>query len=112
LQDEITLSVVRAIEPSLRQAEIERVKRKRPEDLDAYDLLLRAWPLVDTARPEGAVKALPLLKLALALEPDYALAHGRAARCYHQLYVRAGKHEEDRQEAIRHARAAACTWRR
>ena len=31
LQDEITLSVVGAIEPSLRQAEIERVKRKRPE---------------------------------------------------------------------------------
>jgi adenylate cyclase len=30
LQDEITLSVIGAIEPSLRQAEIERVKRKRP----------------------------------------------------------------------------------
>jgi adenylate cyclase len=30
LQDEITLNVVGAIEPSLRYAEIERVKRKRP----------------------------------------------------------------------------------
>ena len=98
--------MVGAIEPSLRQAEMERVKRKRPEDLDAYDLVLRARPYVDTAMPEGALKALPLLKRALALEPDYALAHGHAARCYHQLYVRAGKHEEDRQEAIRHARAA------
>ena len=44
LQDEITLSVVGAIEPSLRQAEIERAKRKRPENLDAYDLYLRALP--------------------------------------------------------------------
>jgi hypothetical protein len=35
LQDEITLSTVGAIEPSLRTAEIERVKRKRPENLDA-----------------------------------------------------------------------------
>ncbi|MGE5201631.1 MAG: adenylate/guanylate cyclase domain-containing protein, partial [Acidobacteriota bacterium] len=34
LQDEITLSVVGAIEPSLRQAEIERVKRRRPDDLN------------------------------------------------------------------------------
>ena len=34
LQDEITLSVVGAIEPSLRLAEIERVKRKRPDSLD------------------------------------------------------------------------------
>jgi adenylate cyclase len=31
VQDEITLSVVGAIEPSLRQAEIERAKRKRPD---------------------------------------------------------------------------------
>jgi adenylate cyclase len=42
LQDEIALSVVGAIEPSLRQTEIERVRRKRPESLDAYDLVLRA----------------------------------------------------------------------
>jgi adenylate cyclase len=54
LQDEITLSTVAAIEPSLRQAEIERAKRKRPENLDAYDLVLRATPLVDTGMPEGA----------------------------------------------------------
>src|SRR5262249_45625541 len=32
LQDEITVSTVAAIEPSLRQAEIERAKRKRPEN--------------------------------------------------------------------------------
>src|SRR5262249_30210490 len=45
LQDEITANVVGAIEPSLRQAEIERAKRKRPDSLDAYDLYLRAMPL-------------------------------------------------------------------
>ena len=39
LQDEIALSAVGAIEPSLRRAEVERVKRKRPDSLDAYDLL-------------------------------------------------------------------------
>jgi hypothetical protein len=40
LQDEITLSTVGGIEPSLRAAEIERVKRKRPENLDAGLTLL------------------------------------------------------------------------
>ena len=45
LQDEITMSVIGAIEPSVRQAEIERVKRKRPENLDAYDLALRGFLL-------------------------------------------------------------------
>ena len=38
LQDEITASVVGAIEPRLRTAEIERAKRKPPESLNAYDL--------------------------------------------------------------------------
>jgi adenylate cyclase len=41
LQDELTMSVIGAVEPSLRQAEVERVRRKRPDSLDAYDLFLR-----------------------------------------------------------------------
>ena len=53
IQDELTMNVVAAIEPSLRQAEIERVKRKRPDSLDAYDLVLRALPHVYTAMPDG-----------------------------------------------------------
>jgi len=106
LQDEITASVVGAIEPSLRQAEIERVKRKRPDSLDAYDLVLRATPFVDIPMPDGASQALPLLERALALEPDYALAHGYAAWCHEILFMRAGSGEDNRQAAIRHAHAA------
>jgi adenylate cyclase len=50
LQDEITLSVVGAIEPSLRLAEIERVKRKRADSLDAYKLSLTSIPVCPTAQ--------------------------------------------------------------
>lgn len=106
LQDEITLSVVGAIEPSLRNAEIERAKRKRPENLDAYDLVLRAIPYVYVAMPEEAANALPLLQQALALEPNYAGAHGWLAWCHEILFVRAGFKEENRAAAIHHARAA------
>jgi len=63
----------------LRQAEIERVKRKRPNNLDAYDLLLRALPDVYPALPDHARQALPLLETALSVENDYAAAHGFAA---------------------------------
>jgi len=42
LQDQVASSVVGAIEPKLRQSEIERAIRKPPESLDAYDLYLRA----------------------------------------------------------------------
>lgn len=106
LQDEITLSVVGAIEPSLREAEIARVKRKRPDNLDAYDLVLRAIPQVYMAVPEDAAKAVPLLERSLALEADYATAHGLLAWCHLILFVRAGLKEENRTAAIHHARAA------
>jgi TolB-like protein len=106
LQDEITLSVVGAIEPNLREAEIERVKRKRPDSLDAYDLVLRAIPHVYAAMPEETVKGIPLLEKALAMQADYAGAHGLLAWCHETLFVRAGHSEDNRVDAIRHARAA------
>jgi TolB-like protein/class 3 adenylate cyclase len=106
IQDELTMSVVAAIEPSLRQAEIERVKRKRPDNLDAYDLVLRAIPSVYPAMPDGAAKGLSLLERALEMEPDYALAHGFAAWCHEILFARGGFKEENRLGSIRHAHAA------
>ena len=106
LQDELTLNVIGAIEPSLRQAEIERAKRKRPENLDAYDLYLRAQPFAQVAMPGDAGKALALLDRALVLEPDYAAAHASAAWCYEQRYMRGGLREEDKAAGLHHARAA------
>jgi tetratricopeptide (TPR) repeat protein len=109
LQDEITLSVVGAIEPSLRFAEADRVKRKRPDSLDAYDLVLQAQGDVYTRMPEPAQKALVLLERALALDPTYALAHAYAAECHHSVFLRGGMQEERRTASIRHADAAiAC----
>jgi TolB-like protein len=106
LQDDITLSVVGAIEPSLRRAEVERVKRMRPDSLDAYDLVLRTQSDVYSGMPVRVTKALVLLEHALALDPAYALAHAFAAMCHHCLYLRAGLHEENRAASMRHAQAA------
>ena len=106
LQDEITLSVVGAIEPRLRFAEVERAKRKRPDNLDAYDLVLQALPDVYSRMPEPSAKALKLLERAIALDPSYALAHACAAECHHSLYLRGGQLEENRIAAARHAQVA------
>ncbi|MDI6836736.1 MAG: winged helix-turn-helix domain-containing protein [Rhizobiaceae bacterium] len=106
IQDEIALSAVGAIAPSMRKAEIERVRRKRPESLDAYDLALQAQLDVDSGMPEQVTRALTLLERAIALEPAYALAHGNAAMCHHCLFLRAGLREANRAASIRHARLA------
>jgi TolB-like protein len=106
LQDEIALSAVGAIAPSLRRAEIDRVKRQRTDSLDAYDLVLRAQLDVDSGMPEQVTRALVLLDQAIKLDPAYALAHGNAAMCHHCLYLRAGLQETSRAASIRYARAA------
>jgi TolB-like protein/Tfp pilus assembly protein PilF len=110
LQDELTMSVIGAIEPNLRKAEIERVRRKRPENLDAYDLVLRALPYTYTHTAADAAKAVPLLQKALALEPDYAAAHAALAWCHHFSY-RFALTQDDRAAAVQHARAAIANGR-
>jgi adenylate cyclase len=92
--------------PISGRTEIERVKRKRPENLDAYDLVMRALPHADTALPEEARIALPLLERALALEPSHALTYADLAWCYESLFMRGGRAQEAAVAAVRHARAA------
>jgi TolB-like protein len=106
LQDEIACAVVAAMEPGLQRAEIERVRRKRPDSLDAYELLLKAQPDVDSGMPEQVTRALVLLEKSLAVLPTYALAHANAAMCHHCLFLRAGLKEANRSASLRHAEAA------
>jgi len=106
VQDEIAMSVTGAIEPNIRKAEVERVKRKRPDNLKAYDLVLQSLPYVYTGMADKAAPAILLLQRALALEPDYPQAHALLAWCYHYRFSRGGLKEEDRVAAIRHAHAA------
>jgi len=106
VQDEIAMSVTGAIEPNIRKAEIERIKRKRPDSLRAYDLVLQALPFVYTGMADRAAPAIALLENALQLEPSYANAHALLAWCYHYRFSRGGLHEKDRIASIKHAHAA------
>jgi hypothetical protein len=65
LQDEITMCVAGAIEPTIRRAELDRVKRQRPDTFDAYDLLLRSQQFVFAGMRKEAAKAIPLLEEAV-----------------------------------------------
>jgi adenylate cyclase len=83
LQDRVTTSVVGAIAPKLEQAEIERAKRKPPENLDAYDYYLRGMAShYHSWSKEAISEALRLYYKAIEIDPDFASAYGAAARCY------------------------------
>jgi len=81
LQDQVASSVVGAIEPKLRQSEIERASRKPTDRLDAYDLCLRALAQFHKYTEEGLRQAIGLLKRALVLDLSYALAAALIGWC-------------------------------
>ena len=108
LQDRITESVVGAIQPSILLAEIERTKRKRPESLDAYDYVLRAFPHVWALDETANAMALGYLNRAIEIERDYPLALALAAWCHARkiTYNWTTALEETKAEALRLARLA------
>jgi adenylate cyclase len=88
LQDEFTLAVVSAIRPKLVQAEIALASRRRPEDLTAYDLFLRALQQIGPSTREGLAEGLRLIHRALGLYPRFAAAAALAGACHAENVVR------------------------
>jgi TolB-like protein len=79
VQDEITDTVVATIEPQLYAAEGERSRRKAPDNLSAWDLVMRALPHFWKYTEGGDGEALTLLAEAMALDPEYAKARSLSA---------------------------------
>ena len=75
VQDEITGSVVGAIEPELRKVEQQRANRKSPEPMDAWDQYMRGmWHFYQfTAEDNAAAEA--LMRRAIELDSTYARGH-------------------------------------
>lgn len=84
LQDKVAAEVASALHPSIRRAEVERARSKRPETLAAYDLVMRALPHLWAHRMAENPQAISYLTKALALEPTYGLAAALAAWAHGQ----------------------------
>ena len=99
LQDRVTEGVMRAILPQIHGSEIDRAQRKRPQDLDAYSLTMRAFPYVFATYPDAAKQALDLLNRAMEIDPDFALATAFAAYCHAQLVLYNGTDSPNQERA-------------
>jgi tetratricopeptide (TPR) repeat protein len=82
LQDRITQSVVAFVAPTVEVAEIERTRRKPAGNPDAYDCYLRGLARSNVMAEDANAEALRQFLRAIALDPDSAVAHAMAARCY------------------------------
>jgi TolB-like protein/Tfp pilus assembly protein PilF len=74
VQDEITDAIVAAIEPQIYAAENFRAKRKPPNSMDAWDLVMRALSHYWRVTREDHVIAQALLAKAIAIDPNYGQA--------------------------------------
>ncbi len=84
LQDEIAAEVVAQIDPEILLIEGRRAAGCSPADSSAYDLVLRALPLIMRLRRDEFREAGDLLTRAIELEPEYAAAH--AWRAYWTMF--------------------------
>jgi serine/threonine protein kinase/Tfp pilus assembly protein PilF len=101
IQDEISDSVVNALELRLSPRERRAIKHVATADVRAYDYYLRGrrayyyqygW--------RGVELALHMFSKAIEIDPNYALAHAGIADCRSFLYMNANRSDENRDEAL------------
>jgi TolB-like protein/cytochrome c-type biogenesis protein CcmH/NrfG len=107
VQDEITEAIVAAIEPQLFAAEHFRARRKPPDSMDAWDLVMRALSHFWRVTRQDNLVAQALLEKAIAIDPNYGQALGVLATSY-MFTAHMGWREVDsaRELAERSAKAA------
>ena len=82
LQDQLAERTVTTIAPHVQNAEIRRALRTRPENLDAYDLMLRGLDLLYQPDRERFERARTMFDQAIALDPLYAAPYAYSAMWY------------------------------
>jgi TolB-like protein/cytochrome c-type biogenesis protein CcmH/NrfG len=82
VQDEITEAIVAAVEPQLYAAEDFRARRKPPDSMDAWDLVMRALSHYWRVTRQDSLVAQALLEKATAIDPNYGQALGVLATSY------------------------------
>lgn len=82
LQDRLSERIVTTIAPQVRQAELRRALRKRPENLDAYDFVLRGLDLLYRLRRDEFEGAREMFQRAIELDPAYAAPYALSALWY------------------------------
>ena len=81
-EERVSTQVTRALLPTVRNAEVDRVCRMDPTQLNAWELTMRALPNVLRVEPNAGAAALELLDRAMELAPQDPLPMSVAAWCH------------------------------
>jgi TolB-like protein/AraC-like DNA-binding protein/Tfp pilus assembly protein PilF len=97
LQQEVARSIANEIEAIITPEEAEQIEKIPTENLEAYDLYLKAMESFRQDTRKGLEGAIPLFEDAIELDPDFALAYADIAISYAllDLYQVEKKHSEE-----------------
>ena len=87
IQDEMTRAIVATLAGRVEAATHDRAKRKRTDNMAAYECVLAAKVLHHRSNRDDNAEAQHLLDRALALDPNYAHAHAWKACVLGQMWV-------------------------
>jgi adenylate cyclase len=87
IQDEVTAAIVATLRGRVEAATHERAKKKRPENMAAYEYVLTGKVLHHRSQWESNQEAMRMLDRAIALDPKYAHAHAWKACVFGQRFM-------------------------
>lgn len=109
VQEEVARAIVGRLAKHLEKAEVQKLRRKPPESLQAYELWLAGAELHELGTTEAHAEARALYEKSLAIDPGFARAHaGLAELCYMSTVVAdwGVAREPAYDQALEHARKA------
>jgi len=86
LQDELTSKVIDSVGPQILVTEATRVRRKPPQSIDAWDLVIQALPHMWRMTTTDHQRALQMLQQAIEIDPNYAHAHALIGWIYVSMF--------------------------
>ncbi|MHC2298042.1 adenylate/guanylate cyclase domain-containing protein [Rhizobium mongolense] len=111
IQEDMSQSIVATVAQRVRDDREVSARRRRPEDMHAYDLFLQANRLSDDFTPGSQERALSLLERAVKIDPTFARAYTGLAYAYFNRAIDNGigaprEKDENRIKALRFAEQA------
>jgi len=87
VQDELTETIVGAIEPELSKAEQQRARLKKPDTLDMWDLYQRGMAALNALTSDSLTEAEAVLTKVVGLDPGFAAAYAGLAEIHYYNVV-------------------------
>jgi len=85
VQQEIAQKVVAGLKLELGQGQEDQLSKRQTKNLEAYNLFIQGRKMWNTRTREGMRDSIAKFELALAKDPNFALAHVGIADAYNQL---------------------------